>query len=58
MKIELMSNAEIKIHMKEMENEYEALQMKIKQCMLRMEELDKNYIKAKEVMQKRTKGWV
>lgn len=58
MELNMMSNAELRIHMKEMENEYEALQNTIKKCMTRMMELDDKYNKAKEIMHKRTKGWV
>ena len=57
-KFEMMSNAELKIRMKEMEFEYEALKMKIKECMTKMEELDGKYNTATKVMQKRLKGWV
>lgn len=56
MKIEMMSNAELKIHMKEMEYEYEALKIKLKECIDRMSELDKNYSQMSETLQKRTKG--
>ncbi len=56
MKIEMMSNAELKIYMKEMEYEYEALKIKLKDCIDRMDKLDKNYSLASQTLQKRTKG--
>lgn len=52
----MLSNAELKVRMKEMELEYEALKSKIKECMDRMELLDKQYIQIKEVYNNRTKG--
>lgn len=56
MNVNLMSNAEIKIQMTEMEFEYEALKNKIKNCMERMSVLDKKYAQFSDVLQKRTKG--
>lgn len=52
----IMSNAELKIAIIEMENEYEALKNKIKQSMERMKILDEKYSKAKDVLNKRTRG--
>lgn len=54
----LMTNAELKIQMQEMENEYEALKVKIKQDIERMEILDKKYIFLKEILNKRTNGTI
>ena len=56
MDIKMMSNAELKILMKEMEFEYEALKTKIKTSMDRMSQLDKKYTQISEVLYKRTKG--
>lgn len=55
-KYDLMSNSELKIKMTEMENEYEALKIKINDMLTRMEELDKSYDKIKQILIKRTKG--
>jgi chaperonin cofactor prefoldin len=55
-KYDLMSNSELKIKMTEMENEYEALKFKVNGILNRMEELDKNYDKVKNILNKRTKG--
>ena len=52
----LMSNAEIKIHLIELENEYEAIKSNVKKEMSRMQELDKMYMKANTELNKRTKG--
>lgn len=52
----LMSNAELKIQMKECEYEYEALKNQIRSCMERMSVLDKKYIQYNNILQKRTKG--
>ena len=51
-----LSNAELKIHLKRMEDEYEVLRNQITQNIERMSILDKEYVKTKEVYQKRTKG--
>ena len=56
MDLNMMSNAELKIKLKELEFEYEALQNKIKNDVERMEQLDKKYIQIAEILQKRTKG--
>ena len=55
-KYDLMSNSELKIKITEMENEYEALKFKVNEILNRMEELDKNYDKVKNILNKRTKG--
>lgn len=54
----LLSNAEIKIQLKEMEDEYEALKTKIKRNLERMDVLDKKYLQLKEILTKRTKGFI
>lgn len=54
--IELYSNAELRIKLKNMEDEYEAIKTKIQHSLERMEELDKSYNKTKELLFKRTKG--
>lgn len=56
MDLNMMSNAELKIKLKELEFEYEALQNKVKNDVERMEQLDKKYIQIAEILQKRTKG--
>lgn len=56
MNINDMSNAELRIRMKEMENEYEALQNQMKQQMERMQKLDKEYNKIQVILSKRNKG--
>lgn len=48
-----MSNSEIKIKMKEYENEYEVLKNKIVSCIERMNELDKLYDNSKKELKKR-----
>lgn len=56
MKLDMMSNAEINVYMKEMEFEYEALKTKVKQDIEKMAELDKKYSQALETLQKRSYG--
>lgn len=53
-----LSNAELKLQLKRMEDEYEVLRNQIKRNIERMEFLDKEYVKIKEVFQKRTRGKV
>lgn len=52
----IMSNAEIRIKMKEMEDEYEALRKKVKDNVERMDKLDDDYNEARSILEKRTKG--
>lgn len=52
----MMSNAELKIHMKELEFEYDALKNKIRNDLERMAILDKKYAQIVEVLHNRTKG--
>lgn len=56
MNINDMSNAELRVRMKEMENEYEALQNQMKQKMERMQKLDKEYNQIQVILAKRNKG--
>lgn len=56
MDLNMMSNAELKICLKEMEFEYEALKNEMKTKMERMAYLDKKYAQFFEILQKRTKG--
>mgnify|MGYP003464638215 CR=1 FL=1 len=56
MKYELMSNAELRVALVEMEHEYEALKEKIKNEVNRMNILDEEYIKIRQLLQNRTKG--
>ena len=51
-----LSNAEIRIKLETMENEYEALKAKIRQSIERMQALDSEYISMKQVLNKRTRG--
>jgi hypothetical protein len=54
----LMSNAEIKIHLMELENEYEAIKCNVQKEISRMQELDNMYIKANTELNKRIKGTI
>lgn len=56
MDINMMSNAEIKVAMKELEFEYEALQTKIKNMVDRIDEIDKKYLSLSNLLNKRSKG--
>ena len=51
-----LSNAEIRVKLVTMENEYEALKIKIKDCIERMDTLNKEFISMKQVLNKRTRG--
>lgn len=51
-----MSNAEIRIKMKEMEDEYETIRLNVKKNVERMDKLDEMYNEAKAILEKRTKG--
>jgi hypothetical protein len=51
-----MSNGEIKIEMKNLENEYESTKIKILKMVERMKELDAEYIDAKKELTNRSKG--
>lgn len=51
-----LSNAEMRIKLLTMENEYEAIKNRIKKDLERMDELDKEYTSMKQVLNKRTRG--
>lgn len=51
-----LSNAELNIILKGMENEYEVLKNQIHIKLNRMEELDKQYSQVEQILIKRTKG--
>jgi len=51
-----MSNNEIGIEMKNLENEYEATKVKISELISKMKELDELYLKGKEELSNRKKG--
>ena len=53
-----MSNAELKILLITMENEYEALKTAVQTKLNRMKELDEEFNKVKTVLDKRTKGQI
>ena len=53
-----MSNAELKILLIKMENEYEALKVATQAKLNRMKELDEEFNKVKNVLLKRTKGQI
>ena len=50
-----MSNNEIKLEMKKLENSFEKLKSEIKERITKMESLDKLFIKAKNELDKRNK---
>lgn len=56
MEYNLMSNAELKIKMTTIENEYEHLKNKIASFVDKMEKLDNEYVKIREIYNKRTRG--
>ena len=51
-----LSNAELRVKLVSMENEYEALKVKVKESLERMQKLDEEYIAMKQVLNKRTRG--
>lgn len=55
-KINDLSNAELKIKLTTLENEYEVVKKKINDLIDRMSVLDKEYQSIKEVLNERTKG--
>ena len=57
-KLQTMSNAELKILLIKMENEYEALKVATQAKLNRMKELDEEFNKVKNVLLKRTKGQI
>ena len=50
------SNAELRIKLLTMENEYEALKSTIRKAMERMQQLSKDYSEMEQVLNKRTRG--
>ena len=51
-----LSNAELRVKLLTMENEYEALKIKLKETVEKMEKLNDEYIEMKQVLTKRTGG--
>ena len=51
-----LSNAEIRIKLMTMENEYEAIKNRIKNDLERLDKLDEEYTSMKQVLSKRTRG--
>lgn len=51
-----LSNADLRIKLKTLENEYEALKVKIIKEVERLAELDNEYVLVKQVLNKRTRG--
>lgn len=51
-----MSNGEINIELKNLENEYENIKNKVLKLIERMQELDKDFIEGKKELSKRSKG--
>lgn len=50
------SNADLRIKLMTLENEYEALKSKIRESVEKMQKLDAEFITIKEVLRKRTGG--
>ena len=55
-KMEDLSNNELKIKLKEINDEFEALKIETSNKMKRLEELSINYNKCNEILQNRTNG--
>lgn len=53
-----LSNAELKIKMHELENEYTAIQNNIKNLIEKLEILDKKYLFIKKILENRLKGFI
>jgi hypothetical protein len=51
-----MSNGDIKIEMRNLENKYESIKMKVLNMIEEMKELDAEYIKGKKELINRSKG--
>lgn len=51
-----LSNAEMRIKLMTMENEYEAIKNRIKKDLERLDILDEEYVSMKQVLNKRTRG--
>lgn len=54
--ITMLSNAELKILLTTMENEYEALKATVSRAIEKMDALDKKYVEVKGLLTKRTRG--
>lgn len=54
--LDKLSNAELRIKLKTLENEYDVVRNKVLSDIKKMEELDKLYVEVKELLNKRTKG--
>lgn len=50
------SNAELRVKLVTLENEYEATKTQIKKLVAKMQELDEEYTSVKQVLNKRTRG--
>ena len=57
-KMNNLSNAELKIKLTTLENEYEVIKKKINDLIEKMSSLDKEYQSVKAVLDERTKGRV
>ena len=55
-KYDLMTNAELRVALVEMENEYEALKEKIRKDIEKMSIIDESYLKVTKILSNRTKG--
>ena len=51
-----MSNAELRIKLITIQNEFEAIKNRIKNDLDRLDELDKEYASMRQVLNKRTRG--
>lgn len=51
-----LSNADLRIKLKTLENEYEVLKIKVAKDVQRLAELDNEYVLIKQVLNKRTRG--
>lgn len=54
--LDKLTNAELNIYMKTLENEYNSLKIKVKNALLEMEKLDELYLNVKNVLYNRTRG--
>jgi hypothetical protein len=54
--INMLSNAELRLLLNSMENEYEALKTTVQRSVEKMDALDKKYVETKELLTKRTRG--
>ena len=51
-----MTNAELNIKLKQLENEYESTKANVKKLISKMEKLDNDYIKVQDTLKKRKKS--